>query len=274
MATRDPESSPAGSLGKALKRARVAAGFTSQDALAQRLGFDRSVIAKAETGDRPPSVDVLAAWCSACALSEAELVELLSTVARRTDGPVPTWFEGWLDAEGQAHALRIWSPLLVPGLLQTAAYARELFLAAGADEDTAAGMADARMERQAILERPDPPHIVAVLSESVLHCQVGTPVIMAEQLGHVARVAERSNVSVHVLPASGANAGMSGAFDIASADGTADILRIEGVEDSITENRALVRKAAVIFDLVRKEALPHTPSRALVQEAAEQWKTA
>lgn len=53
MATRDPDTNPAAFLGAELRRARLAAGFSSQDALASHLGFDRSVIAKAETGDRP-----------------------------------------------------------------------------------------------------------------------------------------------------------------------------------------------------------------------------
>ena len=54
MARRDPETNPAAFLGGELRRARVAAGFSSQDALAARLGFDRTVIAKAETGLGPP----------------------------------------------------------------------------------------------------------------------------------------------------------------------------------------------------------------------------
>jgi hypothetical protein len=53
MARRDPETHPAAFLGDELRRARVAAGFSSQDALAARLGFDRTVVAKAETGQRP-----------------------------------------------------------------------------------------------------------------------------------------------------------------------------------------------------------------------------
>ncbi len=50
MARRDPETNPAAFLGGELRRARAAAGFSSQDALAAKLGFDRTVIAKAETG--------------------------------------------------------------------------------------------------------------------------------------------------------------------------------------------------------------------------------
>src|SRR5580704_6762389 len=119
MARRDPETNPAAFLGDELRRARLAAGFSSQDALAATLGFDRTVITKAETGERPPTVDVLAAWCQACRLPE-ELFTRLAGLARRADGPVPSWFEGWLEAEGKAHTLRLWSPVLLPGLLQTA----------------------------------------------------------------------------------------------------------------------------------------------------------
>jgi ribosome-binding protein aMBF1 (putative translation factor) len=54
MARRDPETNPAAFLGGELRRARVAAGFSSQDALAAKIGFDRTVVAKAETGERPP----------------------------------------------------------------------------------------------------------------------------------------------------------------------------------------------------------------------------
>jgi transcriptional regulator with XRE-family HTH domain len=86
MTTRDPQTSPAAFFGAELRRARVAAGFSSQEALAARLGFDRTVIAKAETGERPPTVEVLAAWCEACRLDD-DLFGRLGMLARRADGP-------------------------------------------------------------------------------------------------------------------------------------------------------------------------------------------
>ena len=270
---RDPKTNPKAFLGKRLRLGRIAAGFNSQEALAARLGFDRSVVAKTETGDRPPTPDVLAAWCEACGL-DVDLFADLAELARTGDGPVPTWFEDYLEAEQEAHTLRIWSLVLVPGLLQTASYAHALFVAAGVDSDTADEMASARLERQAILDRPDPPHVVVMLDESVLRRLIGTPQVMADVLAHMAEVSDRPNVSVQILPAeTGANAGLSGAFDIASADGTPDVLRMDGVEDVTTENRSLVRKAAIIFDRVRADALPRAASRARVLEAAEQWKT-
>ncbi|HUZ38625.1 MAG TPA: helix-turn-helix transcriptional regulator [Streptosporangiaceae bacterium] len=273
MARRDPETNPAAFLGGELRRARVAAGFNSQDALAARLGFDRTVVAKAETGERPPTGDVLAAWCAACRL-DAELFGRLAVLARRADGPVPTWFEDWLQAEGRSHALRIWQPLIVPGLLQTAEYARALFVAAGADEAKADELVAVRLERQSVFDRADAPHVVTILGESVLHRLIGSPAIMGDQLRHLGGMAEQPNVQVQVVPsASGANAGLSGGFALASCDDAPDVLRMEAVEDVTEERRSLVRHATLVFDLVRGDALPREESRMLILEAAEQWKT-
>jgi transcriptional regulator with XRE-family HTH domain len=273
MAKRDPETDPRACLGRELRKARVAAGFSSQEALAARLGFDRTVIAKAETGDRVPTADVLAAWCEACNV-DAERLEPWAVLARRTDGPVPSWFESWLEAEREAHTLRLWSPMLVPGLLQTAEYARALYLATGLDEEAADEHVTVRLERQASLDRPKPPHVVAVLDESVLHRLIGSPPVMADQLAHLADLYERLNISIQVVPSeTGANAGLSGAFDLASGDGAPEVLRMEAVEDVTTETRSLVHKAANIFDRVRADALPRAASRKLILEAAEQWKT-
>lgn len=276
MARRDPETNPAAFLGGELRRARAAAGFSSQDALAAKLGFDRTVIAKAETGERPPTDDVLAAWCQACHLDD-DLFRRLAVLARRADGPVPSWFEDWLQAEGEAQSLRMWSPTLIPGLLQTAEYARALFLAAQSDtsDDVIDALVAARLERQAILDRADPPDVVVVLDEAVVHRLIGSPQVMHDALIQVAELSQRPYAVVQVVPASnGANAGLSGAFGIAAADGMPETLQMDGVEDWTTEKRSLVRKAAVAFDRVRGDALPRDASRDLILKVAdEKWKS-
>jgi transcriptional regulator with XRE-family HTH domain len=255
------------------QRGRIAAGYTSQESLAIKLGFDRSVIGKAETGERPPTPEVLAAWCDLCGL-DAEMFARLATLARRADGPIPSWFESWLEAEREAHTLRLWSPVLVPGLLQTAEYARALFIATGLDEESAQEHVTVRLGRQAILDRASAPHVVAVLDESVLRRLIGTPPIMSDQLRHITDLSERPGISIQVVPSStGATAGLSGALDLASGDGAPEVLRMEAVEDVTTESRSLVRKAANIFVQVQADALPRTSSRALIMEMAEQWKT-
>lgn len=272
---RDPRSDPVAFLGAQFRRARLAAGYTSQDSFAAALGFDRSTVTKAETGSRPPTDEVFAAWCDACNIS-GELREVLSgllVVARRTDGPVPAWFESYLEAEGTARTLRIWQPLILPGLLQTADYARALFTATGADADKADEMVAARLARQEIFDRARPPNVSVVLDESVLHRLIGSPQVMHDALAHAAALSERPCIMVQVLPASnGANAGLGGAFNLASGDGTPDVLLTEAVQDQTTDSRPLVQKASDTFDLVRADALPRVTSRALMLEAAGQWK--
>lgn len=73
-------------------------------------------------------------------------------------------------------------PILIPGLLQTAEYARALFIAAGEDDERAEELVAAQMDRQAILDRSRPPHAVAVLDEVVLHRLIGTPAVVSTQL--------------------------------------------------------------------------------------------
>ena len=273
MTRRDPETDPRAFLGAELRRARVAAGYSSQETLAAKLGFDRTVITKAETGERPPTPEVLAAWCAACNLDD-DLFGRFAKLARSSDGPIPSWFETYLEAEREAVTLSYWQPLIVPGLFQVAGYARALFLAAGADEEKADDMVKARLDRQSILDRAEPPHVVTILDESVLYRLIGSAEIMAEQLGYLAERATVPHVSVQVVPAgNGANAGLSGGFALASCDGAPDTLRMEAVEDVTVESRSLIRHATLVFDLVRGDALPRSASRTLILEAAEQWKT-
>ncbi|MGH3245975.1 MAG: helix-turn-helix domain-containing protein, partial [Trebonia sp.] len=201
MAPRDPDTNPAVFFGKELQRARLASGFKSQEALAARLGFDRTVITKAESGARPPSDDVLAAWCEACGL-DLELFSRLAVLARKGDGPIPMWFETWLEVERNAVSLGIWSLAVVTGLLQTADYARALLLAEQTDtsDEKIDALVAARLDRHAILDSADPPHLVVVMDESVLHRLIGSPEIMHDQLVHVADMSERPTIVVQVVP--------------------------------------------------------------------------
>jgi transcriptional regulator with XRE-family HTH domain len=276
MARRDPERDPAGFLGDELRRARGAAGY-SQEALAAALGFERTVITKAETGDRPPTPEVLEPWAKACGL-EYEHYARLATLARRADGPIPRWFETWLDAEGKAAILRTWSPIIMPALFHTAEYARALLLAAQTDtSDEAIGaLVGARLERAAIFDRADPPEVVALVDELVLIRLIGSPQIMHEQLTHAVKLAERPYVCVQVVPAGvGATAGLSGDISLASVDGTADVLHTDATpQGHTTDSSSQVRAAAVAFERIRQHALPRAQSLELILKvASERWNT-
>jgi hypothetical protein len=88
----------------------------------------------------------------------------------------PAWFSPVVPLERKAVRIHGWEPFVVPGLLQTEEYAREL-IRVSRPQDSAATVEElvtARMERQAILARDDPPMLWYVLDEGILHRMVGS----------------------------------------------------------------------------------------------------
>ncbi len=200
--SRSSETNVGALLGEHLRRLRIASGYRSQDALASGLGTDRSVVTKSETGERPPNADVLTAWLDACEVTGElrAVLEGLSRLARAREGPVKQWVAPWFETEAKAHTLRYWAPVIVPGLVQTPAYARELFAAMGHDESRVSELVEVRMGRQAILDLPDPPDVTITLWEPVLHHLIGSPEIMTEQLARLAGLSAQPRVLIHILP--------------------------------------------------------------------------
>ncbi|MFF7938497.1 helix-turn-helix domain-containing protein [Nocardia gamkensis] len=116
---------------------------------------------------------------------------------------IPDGFVMYVDMESSAHEMTIYRPDLVPGLLQTAAYARALDRTyfPHDSEDEQERRIRLRMERQSILARKmKPTRIDVVLHESVLHTIVGDPATMAALLRHLADMSTRPNVGIRILP--------------------------------------------------------------------------
>jgi hypothetical protein len=191
----------------------------------------------------------------------------------RDGGPVKVWFAGWVDAEGKAHTLRIGQPIIVPGIIQTPAYARELFAAMGMNDDQVSDYVQSRLSRQAILDRADPPSVVIVLDELALHRLIGTPETMREQLEHAIELSKRPNMHIHILPTrTGANAGLGGPIHLATGIGSPEVLLVGAlIEDQVSADPALVRRASASFDAVRGDALNRADSRNVLMEALERW---
>jgi Domain of unknown function (DUF5753) len=235
------------------------------------LGYDRSVIAKAETGERPPSEDVMEALVKTLGLGQ--VVTRLASLARRSTG-IPAWFLDWVTIERDAVTLHTWQSALIPGLLQTPEYARAVLASwrLDTDGDIEAKLA-ARTGRQAILGRDDPADLCALLDESVLHRCIGSAAIMAGQLEHLAQAARRPNVTIQLVPEqAGAYAGLSGAFWVASAATGQQAAHLEtGVQGMTVIEPVLVGKAARLFEMLRSDALPWTRSLELITEAISRW---
>lgn len=257
-------------LGEELRRVRLAAGFRSQEALAQRLGWDRSVLGKIETGERPPSAEVTEALVAVLPdLGGGRFAEL-AAIARRSNG-IPDWFADWLPYEREAVLLSWWEPLIVPGLLQTEAYARAILAAApDVTEDKLEQRVALRMERQRILDRAAPPELVICLDSAVLYRSIGSPKVLHDQLEHLAAMMERPGITVQVIPREvSTHGGLLGAFIVATSGSGASTLYMEGaLEGQVFEKPEPVRRAMVIFNRLRAEALPKGASRDLIMKAA------
>jgi transcriptional regulator with XRE-family HTH domain len=250
-------------------------GMTPEQ-LGARVYLSGSQIRKVEAGTRSPTEE-LAKACEAipelgCNGALTELYEILSLHLRRR--AYPGWFAGWPDKEAQARRLRSFEPLVVPGLLQTEAYARAILSTRmGATREELDEAVAGRMERQRILEREHPPELWVILDEAVLRRPVGGPDVMRDQLVRLVEAGQRPNIAIQVIPfGAGAHEGLrGGAFVVADFDTAAATIAYQDAASSgqILEDTADVDALAVTWDTLRLDALPRTASISLITSIAE-----
>ncbi|MGI8329626.1 DUF5753 domain-containing protein [Actinomadura scrupuli] len=162
----------------------------------------------------------------------------------------PRWFD-WPMYEARATTLRTFQLLAIYGLLQTDDYARALL-----HGDEAA--VEARMNRQAILTRqePPPPFIICVMNEAALWYQVGTPKVMHDQLMHlVASASDR--ICIQVVPNGADRPEVTGAFVLATLEDRSEVSYIETAARGIsTGDKQDLTTLSESFDRIRAQALP------------------
>jgi transcriptional regulator with XRE-family HTH domain len=196
-------------LGLALRGLRLDAGLTGHQ-LAALTGLSQSTVSRVELGQAMPSVPDIDAWCHATradagqaaevrALAEAAAVETISWRRAGRRG-LPRLQDHVRDLEATAATLLNFQPVIVPGLLQTADYARQVVLSGypGGRPDIAAAVS-ARMERQAVLF-DDARRLEFVIAEAALRWRIGPPPMMRAQLGRIASLATLANVSIGIIP--------------------------------------------------------------------------
>ncbi|HEX6472262.1 MAG TPA: DUF5753 domain-containing protein [Streptosporangiaceae bacterium] len=174
------------------------------------------------------------------------------------------------DIEAEAGTIRTFGLALVPGLLQTEAYAREV-LRIGRFSENLDQLLAARLKRQAVLDRTDPPFLWVVLDEFVLHRMVGGPEVMREQLSYLVEVAQRPNVTIQIVPMGrGAYAGLNGYLTVLSFEEGPDIVYIDDqVGGHLIEEAAKVDACKIRFDQIRASALSQEESLELLKTLLE-----
>ncbi|MDX2564868.1 helix-turn-helix transcriptional regulator [Streptomyces sp. TX20-6-3] len=206
----EPEASDSlKAFGEVVKAFRRRAGLT-QEGFAPMVGYSVPTVASIEQGRRLPPVafvdraeEVLDAF--------GAIRGAAKHVARKPG--LAKWFRQWAKLELTAATLYTYENRLVPGLLQTPAYAKTLFekqIPALGDEEIESKLV-ARVERKKLLT--DRPHTIYsfIVEEHVLRRQVGGSEVMREQAAHILDISARRNIDLQIMPQTrGHHSGLDG----------------------------------------------------------------
>ena len=264
-----------------LRRLRARSGHSCAT-VGAALGISASKISRIETGRIGLQADEVAALLGFYQVAKPLREELLELVRRAAEpgwwqvqgSRLPELWQELIDFERSATAIINYEPLLIPGLLQTADYAGALIAAANPalSEDEVETRVAARTTRQALLGRPHPPRLLALLEEGVLRRVVGDPGLMRRQVRHLEDAATRSNVTVQVVPtAAGAHPGLGGPFVILEFDGDPTLVYLENRRGSaILEEEDDIAEATMALRHLQRIALSSDDSLALLAEVARE----
>ncbi|MBZ9642940.1 helix-turn-helix transcriptional regulator [Streptomyces sp. PSKA30] len=255
--------------GKLVRLFRERAGLTQQ-ALADAIGYSLEQVASVEQGRRPAKVAFTEAAERVLGAGGALLV-LQEDVDR---AKLPRFFQDFASIEVDAVSRFSYDPLLVPGLLQTEAYARALFMAhcPALEDEVIEFHTEARLSRQQLLTRSPIVELSFVIGETALTNPVGGDEVMREQLRHLAVLAELRNVSVQVMPAAyGFHPGLNGGFVVLETAEHRQIGYVESQEvGSVVTDPAQVSVFSLRYGKLRSQALtPKESARLLGRLAGE-----
>jgi transcriptional regulator with XRE-family HTH domain len=254
-----PSTSPALlAFGNQVRHYRDKAGL-SQERLGERFPVSGSYIGLIETG-KTRCTQEFAKRLDEELGAQGALSRLWKDLVEHAAYPI--WFD-WPAIEREAVGLVAFQLSVVDGLVQTREYAAALL-----DDDAAV---EARMARQAILTRADPPPpvLTVLLDESVLYRQVGDVKTMAEQLEHLVSLASR-RLSIQIVP-SEVHDGLSGSFVIATMEDRSEVAYVETAVRGLTmSGRDEVAKLSESLASLRGSALSVRHSQELIRRTVEE----
>lgn len=265
-----------------LRRERDALGLT-QDQVATAMEWSLSKVIRIESGSVSITTNDLKALLDLYGVKEkAPLLELARAARKapwwndyRDDLAAP--FVYFLGLEGNAARMQHFHPSLVPGILQTAGYAREVFERYEPDpisSETLDRRVELRMRRlNEFLNQHPAPAMEVILDEAVVRRMVGGAEVMKCQLDHLYELSTRPEVSIQVLPFSkGAHPGGSGTFiimDFADED-AAPVIYLEGAfhDQVVREKPEVLEVYRKVFARLQAMALSPDESAEFIRRVA------
>jgi hypothetical protein len=190
---------------------------------------------------------------------------------------VPRWFSRYLSVEPSASLIRCYEAQFLPGLFQTAAYARAVIGLTHTDPAAVERRVDLRQARQRLLDRAHPPTVRAVISEDALTRPPMTPGQRREQLDRLVALMERPHITIAILTSAQAATVNEPSFTIISFSDSAtpDLVYIEEPDDAqyLTDPADITHYEHLLADLSATGSTGDE-ARAVLSELRARWTAA
>ena len=270
-----------------LRRLRLQSDQTAE-AVANLLGWSKAKVSRyelAQSGLKPSDVESLLDVYGVRGERRAQLLTLAREATERG------WWEAYSDVLGEEYLAYIaleaeatsvlqFHINVVPGLLQTEQYARDVISGLRAVRQIPPALierqVETRMIRQQVLTRDQPLQLAVVLDESVLRRQRGNHALMYVQLQRLVKVSEWPNIRLHICPLAGPKRLVVDSFtlfqfgperetslhDVVSTENLSNYLYVEGETDTYEFEQA--------FEQLVRESLDTEESREFILRTARQ----
>ncbi|WP_019632564.1 helix-turn-helix domain-containing protein [Actinomadura atramentaria] len=274
-------------LGIELRRLRELKSMTG-DEVASRLSWSTAKVSRLENARTGARVGDVAALLELYGVTGTQLSELM-TLAQ--DAAERGWWEDYpsigpdyaqlIALEADAGRARCWENLVVPGLLQTEAYARAVIrgweVVATVPPTELERLTKVRMLRQQVLRGPHPLALDVVLDESVLWRRISDPATMADQLTALRGAAREPCVSVRILPLRHDHPILGSSFTLLEfADQHLvpfpDVVHTESLTFSYLTSEAETHRYRLAHERMKADSLDHHASLELLAEMAARWR--
>lgn len=213
-------------LGSALRQARKSRNLSLRDFAAQ-ISRDPGMLSRWETGERTPKPEHVAQILTTLGVTGERYDDVMTLVQGTGE---PRWvattipeqrqqMAAFLEFEQNATEIVAWTPMLIPGLLQTTEYIRAVMTAGGVPVGEIATRVAVRIGRREVLTKPKPAKLIAFVSQAALHQDVGGRAAGVDQLRHLVAMSKRSNIELRLVPHGiGWHPGMEGEFTLIDSE--------------------------------------------------------
>lgn len=266
-----------------LKRLRELALLTG-DEVAQRLGWSASKVSRVENARirlKPTDIERLLSLYEVTGERRDTLIALIEQDGNKR------WWDAYADIlspdvltlisfEAEASSELNYEPMVVPGLLQTEAYARQVIYMWQSVMTTPPPELERRLEvrltRQRVISSGDPLRLSVIIDEAVLRRQIAERSVMREQLHHLVDVSELPNVELRILPLSGLHVTAAGPMISLHIPEFGDVVYLEDFTNGhlYIDDAAVIYQHVLVFTQLSNASLSVDASRQLIKETADE----